>query len=424
MKALIIGSGGREHAIAWKIAQSSQVDTVFVAPGNPGTDIEPKCENVSIAATDIDKLVAFANKHRVDLTIVGPEAPLAAGITDAFIASGLKCFGPTKAAAQLEASKEFCKDFLKAHHIPTAAYAAFTDEPSAIDYLKTQTYPIVIKADGLAAGKGVIIADTKQHAIDTIHDMLANNQFGDAGHRIVIESFLKGEEISFIAICDGEHAMPLASSQDHKRRDDGDLGPNTGGMGAYSPAPRATTALCQTIMDTVIQPTLKGMANKGMPYTGFLYAGIMISDDNIPNVLEFNCRLGDPETQALLPRLQSDLFQHCMDAVDEKLAGQSTQWDPRPALTVVHAASGYPESPRRGDEITGLDTPLPSDTKIFYAGVSEKDGLLHTAGGRVIAVTAIATTLQAAQTCAYTASSQITWPGQFYRTDIGYRALS
>ncbi len=422
MNVLIIGSGGREHALAWKAAQSPAVAKVFVAPGNAGTDREPKLENVAIAVDNLPALVAFARDNQVELTIVGPEVPLVLGVVDAFQAAGLRCFGPTRAAAQLEGSKAFTKDFLARHHIPTAAYANFTDAEQALAYVRKCGAPIVIKADGLAAGKGVIVAMTLSEAEAAVRDMLAGNAFGQAGHRVVVEEFLEGEEASFIVMVDGEHVLPMATSQDHKRVGDGDSGPNTGGMGAYSPAPVVTPAVHQRIMDEVILPTVRGMAAEGNPYTGFLYAGLMIAADGTPKVIEYNCRFGDPETQPIMLRLRSDLVPLCQAALDGRLDQVSAEWDPRPALGVVLAAGGYPGDYRKGDVIRGLETTV-DDAKLFHAGTSVKDGHVVTAGGRVLCATALGSTVKAAQARAYQLAAAITWEGRFYRTDIGYRAV-
>ena len=423
MKVLIIGGGGREHALAWKVAQSPLVDTVFVAPGNAGTALEASLQNVEIAADNIDGLVAFALQEKIELTIVGPEAPLVAGVVDTFTASGLKCFGPTKAAAQLEGSKAFSKDFLKKHGIPTAAYAVFTEVEPAITYIKQQGAPIVVKADGLAAGKGVILAQTEDEAITAVKDMLAGNAFGEAGSRVVVEEFLQGEEASFIVMVDGVHVLPMATSQDHKARDNGDLGPNTGGMGAYSPAPVVTDSIYQQAMQDVIFPTVKGMAKDGHPYTGFLYAGLMIDVSGKAKVLEYNCRFGDPETQPIMMRLQSDLVAHCLAAVDGKLDSQTAQWDPRAAVGVVLAAGGYPFDYAKGDVITGLETQI-DNSKVFHAGTSLKDGEVVTQGGRVLCVTALGNSVSEAQKTAYDLVKNINWNKVYYRTDIGYRAIN
>jgi len=388
MNLLIIGSGGREHALAWKCAQSNQVTQVFVAPGNAGTALEPNLENVDIAVENLPGLVDFARTNNIDLTIVGPEVPLVLGVVDAFQAAGLKCFGPSKGAAQLEGSKAFSKDFLAKHHIPTAAYAVFTEIDPAIAYITKMGAPIVVKADGLAAGKGVILAQTDDEAIAAVKDMLADNKFGDAGARVVIEEFLTGEEASFIVMADGKQVLPMATSQDHKARDNGDLGPNTGGMGAYTPAPVVTPEIHQRIMDEVITPTIEGMAKDGLPYTGFLYAGVMIAEDGTPKVLEFNCRFGDPETQPIMMRLQSDLPQLCLAALEQRLDEVEAKWDSRSALGVVMAAAGYPEDYATGDVIEGIEEANNETTKVFHAGTRLNDSdQLVTSGGRVLCVT-------------------------------------
>ena len=424
MKILIVGGGGREHALAWKTAQSPLADKVYVAPGNAGTALEPNLENVRIAAADVQGLLAFALREGIDLTIVGPEAPLVLGIVDAFKAAGLKCYGPTQAAAQLEGSKAFCKDFLARHHIPTAAYQTFTDIESAIAYIDQQGAPIVVKADGLAAGKGVVVAQTKEDAFSAVRDMLGGNAFGAAGHRVVIEEFLQGEEASFIVMTDGQHALAMASSQDHKARDDGDTGPNTGGMGAYSPAPVVTPAVHARAMEEVILPTLRGMAEDGIPYTGFIYAGLMVAPDESIKVLEFNCRFGDPETQPIMMRLKSDLPALCLKAVDGRLDECQTEWDPRPALGVVMAAGGYPEDYAKGDVIEGLPKDESADVKVFHAGTALNHGAAVTSGGRVLCVSALGTTVVEAQKKAYDQVNRIHWPGVFYRKDIGHRAIT
>ncbi len=403
--------------------QSQQVEQVFVAPGNAGTFLEPGVENVAIASADTDALLEFALTHAVDLTIVGPEAPLVAGIADAFARAGLACFGPTRAAAQLEGSKAFAKDFLKRFNIPTAAYQSFTDPESALDYLRGHAMPVVIKADGLAAGKGVVIAQDENQAEATVRAMLTGNQYGDAGRRVVIEEFLQGEEASFIVIANGEQFVPLASSQDHKTRDDGDQGPNTGGMGAYSPAPVVTDAIHARILEEVIRPTLKALHDKNIPYCGFLYAGLMIQPDGTPKVLEFNCRFGDPETQPILMRLRSDLAALCLGACQGQLLQRQPDWDPRPALGVVLAAAGYPGEVRKGDVIQGLDTDPGSDVKVFHAGTEMKSGRVITAGGRVLCVTALGNDILEAQQTVYKAIEAIHWDGMFYRGDIGFRAI-
>lgn len=426
MNVLIIGSGGREHALAWKAAQSESVEKVFVAPGNAGTALENKVENVAIGVEAIDELIAFAKDNQVGLTIVGPEAPLVIGVVDSFNNAGLKCFGPTKGAAQLEGSKAFTKDFLARHKIPTAAYQNFTDIEPAKAYVRNMGTPIVIKADGLAAGKGVIIAQNETEADAAIDDMLAGNKFGDAGHRVVIEEFLQGEEASFIVMVDGKNILPLASSQDHKARDNGDQGPNTGGMGAYSPAPVVTPEMHDRIMEQVIVPTVEGMAEEGHPYTGFLYAGVMINSDGVPKVLEYNCRFGDPETQPIMSRLNSDLVELCLTAIDGNLNNAVADWDPRAAIGVVMAAGGYPESYPKGDVITGIDSVNDINTigKVFHAGTAEKDGNIVTNGGRVLCVVSLGETVTEAQQKAYQAVDKISWDKVYYRTDIGHRAIA
>jgi len=424
MKILIVGGGGREHALAWKTAQSPLAKKVYVAPGNAGTALEPNLENVRIAASDVQGLLALALREGIDLTIIGPEAPLVLGIVDAFKAAGLKCYGPTKAAAQLEGSKAFCKDFLARHHIPTAAYQTFTDIESALAYVEKQGAPIVVKADGLAAGKGVVVAQTLDEAFSAIRDMLGGNAFGAAGHRVVIEEFLQGEEASFIVMADGQHALAMASSQDHKARDDGDTGPNTGGMGAYSPAPVVTPAVHARAMEEVILPTLRGMAADGIPYTGFLYAGLMVAADGSIKVLEFNCRFGDPETQPIMMRLKSDLPALCLKALDGKLDQVDTEWDSRPALGVVMAAKGYPEDYAKGDPITGLPDRESADVKVFHAGTAMNQEVPVTSGGRVLCVCALGENVAEAQKKAYDQAAKIHWPGAFYRKDIGHRAIS
>lgn len=423
MNILIIGNGGREHALAWKAAQSPLAANVYVAPGNAGTAQEPNLTNVDISATDIDGLVAFARANNIGLTIVGPEAPLVMGVVDAFTAAGLTIFGPTKGAAQLEGSKAFTKDFLARHHIPTADYQNFTEIEPALAYLDKTGAPVVIKADGLAAGKGVIVAMTLKEAQDAVHDMLAGNAFGDAGHRIVIEEFLTGEEASFIVMVDGKNVVPMATSQDHKRVGDNDTGPNTGGMGAYSPAPVVTNAVHQRVMEKVIYPTVEGMAAEGHTYQGFLYAGLMIDEHGEPKVIEFNCRFGDPETQPIMMRLQSDLVELCLAGAQGKLAGKTSQWDPRPALGVVMAAGGYPGDYRKGDVISGLDV-QEADCKVFQAGTALKEGAVVTDGGRVLCVTALGEDIAQAQKQAYTALKHIHWDDAFCRSDIGYRAVA
>ena len=424
MNILIIGGGGREHALAWKVAQSSRVNAVYVAPGNAGTAGEDKLENVDVGADDVAGLLAFANQHAVDLTIVGPEAPLVLGVVDQFQAAGLRIFGPSQAAAELEGSKAFTKDFLARHGIPTAAYGNFTDLDAAIAYIRQQGAPIVVKADGLAAGKGVILAHTEQEAIDACQDMLAGNAFGEAGHRVVVEEFLQGEEASFIVMVDGEHVLPLATSQDHKARDDGDSGPNTGGMGAYSPAPVVDEAMHQRIMQEVILPTVNGMAADGKPYTGFLYAGVMIDSQGVPRVLEYNVRFGDPETQPIMLRLQSDLVELCEAAIDTRLDEVTADWDPRASLGVVLAAGGYPASYDKGDVMNGLEAVMEEGVKVFHAGTAARDGEVVTSGGRVLCVCALGNDVAEAQRRAYEAVDRISWKGMYCRRDIGHRAIT
>lgn len=424
MNILIIGGGGREHALAWKAAQSPLTDKVYVAPGNAGTALEPTLENVDIAATDINGLLQFAQDKQIGLTIVGPEAPLVIGIVDAFQQAGLTIFGPTQGAAQLEGSKAFTKDFLARHKIPTADYQNFTEVEPALAYLDKVGAPIVIKADGLAAGKGVIVAMTLAEAKDAVKDMLAGNAFGDAGHRIVIEEFLDGEEASFIVMVDGENVIPMATSQDHKRVGDSDTGLNTGGMGAYSPAPVVTDEIHQRVMEQVIYPTVKGMDAEGHRYQGFLYAGLMIDKAGNPKVIEFNCRFGDPETQPIMMRLQSDLVELCLAGAKGELAGKDSSWDERPALGVVIAAGGYPGDYRNGDVIHGLPTEEAADSKVFHAGTKLKEGEVTTAGGRVLCVTALGNDVAQAQQKAYQAAATIHWDDSFYRKDIGYRAIA
>ncbi|HAV2278959.1 TPA: phosphoribosylamine--glycine ligase [Serratia marcescens] len=424
MNILIIGNGGREHALAWKAAQSPLADKVYVAPGNAGTALEANLENVAIAATDIPALVAFAQSHDIGLTIVGPEAPLVIGVVDAFQAAGLKIFGPSQAAAQLEGSKAFTKDFLARHRIPTAEYENFTEVEPALAYVRRKGAPIVIKADGLAAGKGVIVAMTLQEAEEAVRDMLAGNAFGDAGHRIVVEEFLDGEEASFIVMVDGENVVPMATSQDHKRVGDGDTGPNTGGMGAYSPAPVVTDEIHRRAMDQVIWPTVRGMAAEGNTYVGFLYAGLMISADGQPKVIEFNCRFGDPETQPIMLRLRSDLVELCLAGAEGRLNEKSSDWDERPALGVVLAAGGYPGDYRNGEVIQGLPQQESADGKVFHAGTRLQGDDVVTSGGRVLCVTALGDTVAQAQQRAYQLAEGIQWTGSFCRKDIGYRAIA
>ena len=424
MKILVIGNGGREHALAWKAAQSPQVDEVFVAPGNAGTRREAGLTNIDIGVTDIPALIDFVKQNKVAMTIVGPEAPLVAGVVDAFNEQGLGIFGPTQGAAQLEGSKAFTKDFLARHNIPTAAYQNFTEIEPAIAYIREQGAPIVVKADGLAAGKGVIVAQTEAEAIAAVEDMLAGNRFGDAGHRVVIEEFLSGEEASFIVMADGKNILPLATSQDHKARDNGDKGPNTGGMGAYSPAPVVTDEIAEKVMQSVIIPTIKGMAAEGHDYTGFLYAGLMITPEGEMKVLEYNCRFGDPETQPIMMRLQSDLVELCQAAIDKKLDTITAQWDSRSAIGVVMAAGGYPDNYEKGLPIEGLDAVDDANNKVFHAGTAEKDGQVVTNGGRVLCVVSLGDTVTEAQKQVYQQIKKIHWKDAFYRTDIGYRAIA
>ena len=424
MKILVVGGGGREHALAWKAAASPLADKVFVAPGNAGTAREPGCENVAIDAGDVAALADFAAAEGVGLTIVGPEVPLVAGIVDEFTRRGLKCFGPTAACARLEGSKAFSKAFFSRHNIPTAAWADFSDADAACAYIRAHGAPIVVKADGLAAGKGVIVAQSVAEAESAARDMLSGNRFGDAGARVVVEEFLAGEEASFIAMVDGAHILPLASSQDHKARDDGDQGPNTGGMGAYSPAPVVDAALHARIMREVMEPTVAALAAEGTPYTGFLYAGIMVGADGAPRVLEYNCRFGDPETQPVLFRMKSDLVALCLAALDGSLDKVRCEWDPRTALGVVLAAGGYPDTVRKGDPITGLDADAGrDDVKIFHAGTRLADGQVVTSGGRVLCAVALGDGVREARRLAYELAARIRWEGAFYRRDIGWRAL-
>ncbi len=424
MHVLIIGSGGREHALAWKAAQSATVERVFVAPGNAGTALEPGLENVAISVDDHQGLAEFARENGVGLTIVGPENPLVDGIVDCFRAEGLGCFGPTAAAAQLEGSKAFAKDFMARHGIPTAAYGKFTGVEPAIAFIREQGAPIVVKADGLAAGKGVIIAQTEAEAESAVRDMLSANAFGEAGHRVVIEEFLEGEEASFIVMADGEHALALATSQDHKAAHDGDTGPNTGGMGAYSPAPVIDRAMHDRAMNEVILPTIRGMAADGVPFTGFLYAGLMIGADGTPKVLEYNVRFGDPETQPILQRLRSDLVELCQAALDGRLDRAAADWDERPSLGVVLAADGYPGSYGKGFRISGLEGPFPPHVKVFHAGTALSGGEVVTSGGRVLCVCALGESVSEAREQAYSACRSIAWEGAFCRSDIGYRAVA
>jgi len=420
MKLLVIGSGGREHALAWKLAQSRRVQKVYVAPGNGGTATEEGLENVAL--TKVDDLVAFAKKNDVYLTVVGPEAPLSAGVVDAFQAAGLRIFGPTKAAARLEASKDFAKSFMVRHNLPTALHRTFTDAAEAKAFVAKRGAPIVVKADGLAAGKGVIVATSVQEATDAIDAMLTQNKFGEAGARVVVEEFLEGEEASFIVMCDGAHVLALATSQDHKRLKDGDHGPNTGGMGAYSPAPVVTPKIHSRVMREIIQPAVQGMAKDGVPYTGFLYAGLMIDKAGNPKTLEFNCRMGDPETQPIILRLKSDLLDLVEHAVNGKLDRVEAEWDRRAALGVVLAAHGYPDEPRKGDRIEGLPKPA-EDCRVFHAGTTLQDKRVVTNGGRVLCVTALGDSVRMARTRAYEAIDGIRFDGMQFRKDIGHRAL-
>ncbi|MDO6461203.1 phosphoribosylamine--glycine ligase [Granulosicoccaceae sp. 1_MG-2023] len=424
MNILIVGNGGREHALAWKAAQSPLAETVFVAPGNAGTDLEPGIENIAIAVDDLEGLKTFALDNQVGLTIVGPEVPLVAGIVDVFREAGLRIFGPSAKAAQLEGSKAFTKDFLQRHNIPTAAYGVFTQVEEAVAFANAGRFPVVIKADGLAAGKGVIIAQSAAEAEATIKDMLAGNRFGEAGSRVVIEEFLEGEEASFICMVDGKNILPMATSQDHKARDNGDKGPNTGGMGAYSPAPRVDAALHDKIIEQIIRPTVDGMAAEGNTFTGFLYAGLMISDDNELKTLEYNVRFGDPETQPIMMRLQSDLVALCEAAIDGKLDSISAEWDPRTSLGVVMAAGGYPDDYRKGDVIDGLAQADSESRKVFHAGTRRDGEDVVTNGGRVLCVVGLGDDARQAQANAYQGVSAISWNDAYYRTDIGYRAVA
>ncbi len=426
MKILVVGGGGREHALAWKLAQSKDVEEVIVAPGNAGTALEPKVRNAPVAAEDIDALLKLAKEEHVGLTVIGPEAPLAAGIVDRFWNSGLRCFGPRKQAARLESSKTFAKEFMVRHRIPTAHHASFTDLEEAQAYLEEVGAPIVVKADGLAAGKGVVVAHTLREAHAAVTDMLSERRFGDAGARVVIEEFLVGEEASFIAMVGVDGAiLPLATSQDHKARDDGDQGPNTGGMGAYSPAPVVTDAIAQRVMNEVLRPVVEGLRAEGVRYTGFLYAGLMIGPDGTPKVLEFNCRFGDPETQPILFRLKTGLLQLIDAALDGKLGKTKVEWDPRPAVGVVMAAGGYPGDYRKGDEITGLPTAASPTSKVFHAGTGvDASGTIVTRGGRVLCVVGTGDTVQAAQSEAYRVVKQVTFKDALYRRDIAYRAIA
>ncbi len=422
MNILIIGSGGREHALAWKVAQSPKADKVFVAPGNAGTGLEESMTNVDIDADNIDALAQFAKQYSIDLTIVGPEVPLVAGIVDHFNEQGLRIFGPNKNAAQLEGSKSFCKDFLARHNIPTAAYGVFTDLKEACDYIEQCSIPVVVKADGLAAGKGVVIAESKDQALAAVNDMLAANRFGDAGSKVVIEEFLEGIELSFICMVDGKNCLPMATSQDHKARDEGDTGPNTGGMGAYSPAVAETPELNAEVMRSVIEPTIKGMQADGNRFSGFLYAGLMISPQGDAKVLEYNVRFGDPETQPIMMRLKSDLVELCDAALDGRLDQVTAQWTDEPAVGVVLAAGGYPDSYAKGEIINGLKSTA-DNTKVFHAGTSSKDGSVVTSGGRVLCVTATGATVKEAQQRAYASVDKIDFKDMYCRRDIAYRAV-
>jgi len=424
MKVLVIGSGGREHALAWKLKQSARVVEVIVAPGNAGTAREPGVRNAAVAMTDLDGLLALARREHVDLTIVGPEAPLVAGVVDKFRAAGLRCFGPRRVAAQLEGSKAFAKDFLARRNIPTARYAVFTELAPALTYVRRHGAPIVIKADGLAAGKGVVVALTLTDAEQALHDMLGAHSLGDASARVVIEEFLDGEEASYIVLSDGQHALPMATSQDHKRRDEGDNGPNTGGMGAYSPAPVVTAEVEKRIRREIIEPTLAGMAAEGAPFIGFLYAGLMIDKSGAPKVIEFNVRFGDPETQPIMLRLKSDLVELVEAALDGRLDRTNAEWDPRPALGVVLAAQGYPGTVKLNDAISGLDAPAAADSKVFQAGTRvDEHGRAVSAGGRVLTACALGKDIAEARERAYAAAARVHFDGMFYRRDIGYRAL-
>ena len=422
-KVLVIGSGGREHALAWKLAQSPRVSEVIVAPGNAGTATEAGCRNAPVAVSDLDGLLQLARDEGVALTVVGPEGPLVAGVVDRFRAAGLRVFGPSAAAAQLEGSKAYAKDFLARHRIPTAFYSVFTQVEPAMAYVREKGAPIVVKADGLAAGKGVIVAMTLAEAEDAVRDMLSGNAFGEAGARVVIEEFLEGEEASFISMVDGRTALPMATSQDHKRVGDGDTGPNTGGMGAYSPAPVVTDAVHARVMAEVVNPTVAGMIADGIPFTGFLYAGLMIDASGAPKVIEFNVRFGDPETQPVMLRLQSDLVELVEAAIDGRLHQTRAQWDPRPSLGVVMAARPYPETPVTGEVISGLDA-VPPTAKVFHAGTAlDAAGNVLSAGGRVLCVAALGESVSAAQANAYAGVEAIHWASEFHRSDIGWRAI-
>ncbi len=420
---LVIGGGGREHALAWRFIQSPNTEKVFVAPGNAGTELEEGVENINIPSDDIAGLIKFASNNKIDLTVVGPEAPLVDGIVDQFCSQGLTIFGPKQFNAQLEGSKSFAKEFMQRCNIPTASYQEFTDVTQATDYLTKQSYPIVIKADGLAAGKGVVIAQDNQQAVEAVTSMLIGSAHGDAGKKIVIEEFIQGEEVSFICLVDHGIVVPLASSQDHKARDNGDLGPNTGGMGAYSPAPLVTDALHARIISEVIQPTVQGFIDAGHPYQGFLYAGLMITPDGEPKVLEFNCRFGDPETQPILMRLQSDLSQLCWDAARHQLEEQTLNWNPQTALGVVMAAGGYPFDYSKGEIISGIESISVDHTKVFHAGTTLNEGTIATSGGRVLCVTSLGEDIKTAQQNAYQGVKMIDWKDVYYRDDIGFKAI-
>lgn len=424
MKILIVGSGGREHALAWKCAQSAKVDDVIVAPGNAGTALEAGVRNVAVSSDDIDALLELALAEQVDLTIIGPENPLVAGVVDLFEEAGLACFGPNAAAAQLEGSKAFSKDFLRRHHIPTAKYQCFTEVTPALDYIRSQGSPVVIKADGLAAGKGVVVAATTDEAIAAAEDMLGAGTFGRAGSRIVVEEFLEGEELSFIVMTDGENVLPLATSQDHKARDDGDVGPNTGGMGAYSPATMVTDALEEHIMTRIIHPTLRGLVADGIHYRGFLYAGLMVADDGTVKVLEYNCRFGDPETQPILIRLKSDLVDLCEATLDGTLGGKEADWDTRAALGVVMASGGYPANYARGHVISGLPSDEDHTSKVFHAGSAISGEDVVTTGGRVLCAVGLGKSVLDARNRAYEVANSIGWTDEFHRNDIGHRAIA
>jgi phosphoribosylamine---glycine ligase len=423
MQILIIGGGGREHALAWKCAQSPRVQRVYIAPGNAGTAREARCENVAIAADDIDALLRFADEQQIELTIVGPEVPLVLGVVDRFRQANRRCFGPVKAAAQLEGSKAYTKTFLARHNIPTAAYHESTDYATTAKLAERLRFPCVLKADGLAAGKGVVIAQTREEFLHAAREFQSERTLGDAGVRVIVEDFLEGEEASFIVMVDGKHVLPMATSQDHKRINDGDQGPNTGGMGAYSPAPVVTSAVHERVMREIIEPTVAGLAKEGTPYVGFLYAGLMIAPDGAPKVIEFNCRFGDPETQPIMMRLRSDLVDLVEAALDGQLDQAQAKWDTRPAVGVVMAAGGYPGTVRKGDVVAGLPAVDAPDAKVFHAGTVEHDGAVVTSGGRVLCVTALGATVSAAQLRAYSVAKQIHWTGAHYRRDIGYRAI-